>query len=424
MLKGVSDTVSIPLAILFNKSLNECQFPAPWKIANVIPLFKKGCNQTASNYRPVSLLSCVGKVMERIMFKNIYNHLHMNQLIYDKQSGFLPGHSTVYQLIDIYNQICQSFNARQTTCMVFCDISKAFDRVWHKGLIFKLKQNGINGNILDWIEDYLTSRKQSVSIRCSTSETKTISAGVPQGSVLGPLLFLVYVNDITEHLLSISRLYADDSSLASSSTNLDDLEGIINHDLYILSDWAKQWLVNFNPNKTEAMLFTLRDIERPLHLTFQNTDISFVEHHKHLGVTLSNNGKWHEHINNIMTSTSKVLGIMKKLKFKLCRKSLNQIYISYMRPSLEYASVVWDGCSENEKDTLEKIQNEAARIVSGLTRSVSIENLRREVGWQLLAVRRNVQKLSIMYKANNNELPSYITNLIPPAVNAVNSLQS
>ncbi len=167
------------------------------------------------------------------------------------------------------------------------------------------------------------------------------------------------------------------------------------------------------------MLFTLRDIERPLHLTFQNTDISFVEHHKHLGVTLSNNGKWHEHINNIMTSTSKVLGIMKKLKFKLCRKSLNQIYISYMRPILEYASVVWDGCSENEKDTLEKIQNEAARIVSGLTRSVSIENLRREVGWQLLAVRRNVQKLSIMYKANNNELPSYITNLIPPAVNAV-----
>ncbi len=160
-------------------------------------------------------------------------------------SGFYRVHSTVYQLIDIYDQICRSFDAHQYTCMVFCDISKAFDRVWHKGLIFKLKQNGLSGRLLQWIEDYLTNRKQQVAIRSTKSDLKLINAGVPQGSVLGPLLFLVYVNDITENLLSITRLFADDSSLSFTSSILNDLEGIINHDLQIINAWAKQWLVTF-----------------------------------------------------------------------------------------------------------------------------------------------------------------------------------
>ncbi len=279
MLKGTASTISKPLSILFNRSLSECHFPTPWKEASVIPLFKKDCPHTPSNYRPISLLSCLGKIMERIMFKNIYNHLHANHLIYDRQSGFLPGHSTVYQLIDIYDQICQSFDAHQHTCMVFCDISKAFDRVWHKGLLFKLEQSGINGDLLKWIENYLTNRKQRVTIKSTNSDLKLINAGVPQGSVLGPLLFLIYVNDITDNLLSITRLFADDSSLSFTSSNTDDLEGIINHDLQIISAWAKRWIVTFNPNKTEAILLTLRQVQ---HLMFDGTEISFVDDHKHL----------------------------------------------------------------------------------------------------------------------------------------------
>ena len=198
-------------------------------------LFKKGDRSKTSNYRPVSLLSNIGKIQERIVFKHMYNHFVNNNLLFKYQSGFRPGHSTTYQLVDIFHHICQSFDEKQYSCMVFCDISKAFDKVWHKGLLFKFRQNGIKGNLLLWISNYLTSRKQRVQINSATSSLLSVNAGVPQGSVLGPLLFLIYVNDIAENLLSLVRLFADDSSLFFSATNLRDIEGIINHDLAQIS---------------------------------------------------------------------------------------------------------------------------------------------------------------------------------------------
>ena len=163
--------------------------------------------------------------------------------------------------------------------MVFLDVSKAFERVWHKGLIFKLKQFGIEGELLEWISDYLSGRKQKVVIRNSSSSLRRVNAGVPQGSVLGPLLFLVYINDISESLLCLTRLFADDSSLFYSAANIKDIEGIINHDLRMLVSWAAQWLINFNPLKTEALLFTLRLIESLPNLIFDGTRIKFVTEH-------------------------------------------------------------------------------------------------------------------------------------------------
>lgn len=415
MLKETSKSVCIPLRILFNRSLRESIYPSAWKIANVMPLFKKGEKDIPSNYRPISLISCIGKVMERVIFKHIYNYLHENNLIYKNQSGFLPGHSTVYQLIDIYNQICKAFDEKKSTCMVFCDIFKAFDRVWHKGLIFKLKQYGISGNLLNWLSHYLTNRNQKVFIGSSYSSTKFLNAGVPQGSVLGPLLFLIYVNDIAEPLLSSTRLFADDSSLAVSSSDIRVIERTLNGDLHKILNWSKQWLVNFNPSKTEVVFFSLNHTAPPS-LKFDNVTLNFVEHHKHLGVILSNNGQWHEQITCIIKSANKLLGSMKLLQFKLNRKTLNQIYISYLRPKLEYASIVWDSCTNYEKDSLERLQYEAARIVTGLTRSVSIIKLLKEIGWMSLSDRRKMQKLILVYKNKRNELPSYLHELFPPLV--------
>ena len=166
--------------------------------------------------------------------------------------------------------------------------------------------------------------------------------------------------------MSLTRLFADDSSLFFSATNIQDLEGILNHDMAVISAWAKQWLVTFNPSKTEAILFLLRQKNPTPSLFFENTLIEFVESHKHLGLTLSSNDNWHTHIENILKSGYKVFGIMRKLKYSFSRQALNQIYISYVRPVLEYSSVVWDRCMNQDRDALEKLQNEAAHLVTGV----------------------------------------------------------
>ena len=319
LLQLTKHTISKPLVLLFNKSIEECKFPDLWKHGLIMPLFKKGNTNMSSNYRPIALLSCVGKLMERVIYKHMYNFFIANNLIYKLQSGFLKGHSTVHQLIDIYHQVCLGIEAGQLTCMVFCDVSKAFDRVWIKGLLFKLKQNGVSGNVLKWAESYLTARQQQVFVGSSLSNYQVTSAGVPQGSVLGPLFFLIYINDIADHLLSITRIFADDTSLAFTASNVADIEGIINHDLHFISNWSNQWLVDLNPNKTEAMLFTLKKNVPLPSLYFNNTLVNFVDHHKHLDITLSSDCKWHEHIQNILSSASKVL-------FTINRKPLQQIY--------------------------------------------------------------------------------------------------
>ena len=172
MLKPVSKEVAVPLSILFNRSFREGKFAENWKHSNVIPLQIKGDNSEPSIFRPVSLLCGLGKLQERIAFKNIRNYLNENNLIYKYQSGFLPGHSTTFQLIDIYHHICHAIDNNQYTCMVFCDVSKAFDRVWQKGLIFKLKQLGIDGDLLEWISNYLNIRQQRVVIKSCKSDYK------------------------------------------------------------------------------------------------------------------------------------------------------------------------------------------------------------------------------------------------------------
>ena len=201
-----------------------------------------------------------------------------------------------------------------------------------------------------------------------------------------------------------------------SATSILDIEGIINSDLQILSNWAKQWLINFNALKTEAILFTLREFANFPNLIFNNTVIQYVNNHKHLGLTLSYNGKWNQHIENILASAAKVIAIMRKLKFTLSRVALNQIYSSYVLPILEYSSIVWDGCSQQDSESLERLQNEAARIVTGLTRSVTLENLYAECGWTSLAERRKQNKLAFMYRSVNRLVPSYTSDLIPPEV--------
>ena len=199
--------------MLFNSSLQNCYVPESWKIANVCAIYKKGGRSLPSNYRPVSLLSTIEKVFERIVFKHVFNFLKRTNFFTPFQSGFLPVDSTVNQLVSLYDTFVKALDDGLEVRVVFFDISKAFDKVWHNGLLSKLNHAGIKGNLFNWFSSYLSNRQQRVVLPGTSSDLTTISAGVPQGSILGPLLFLVFINDIVTNINSNINLFADDTSL-------------------------------------------------------------------------------------------------------------------------------------------------------------------------------------------------------------------
>ena len=350
---------------MFNKSLSLAKVPAIWKKANVIPLHKKNSRSILGNYRPVSLLSVLGKMIERIVFKHLYNHFQDNFLLSVWQSGFRPGSSTVTQLVELYHSFCNAVDNNKEIRVVFLDISKAFDKVWHKGLIFKLKHWGISGNILLWIEDYLKDRVQRVVINGQTSKWNQIKAGVPQGSVLGPLLFLVFINDITNIVKHCQiRIFADDTCLYITVDNKDLAASLINEDLDAIEKWSKTWLVDFCPNKTESMIISVKK-QQTNHprLFFCHTPIVDVKSHKHVGLWLDSNLSWKTHLADIYSKASKRINILKFFKYKLCRASLEKLFISFIRPILEYGNIVWAGGYACDLSKLDSIQNEAMRML-------------------------------------------------------------
>ena len=227
----------------------------------------------------------------------------------------------------------------------FCDISKAFDRVWHRGLLFKLSNIGIKDSLLNWFSSYLSDRKQRVVHANSTSNWSSINAGVPQGSILGPLLFLIYINDIISNINANIRLFADDTSLYIIVDTPENAAEILNNDLDTIHNWSKTWLVTFNPSKTESMLFSKKRI-KPLHppLFMNQIAIDHLQSHKHLGITLSSDAKWNIHISMILKKAWQRIGLLRSLKCILSRASLERMYVSFVRPILEYGDVLWDNC--------------------------------------------------------------------------------
>ena len=247
------DSVILPLKIIFRNILLTSIYPNTWKIANVTPIFKKGYKQQIKNYRPISLLPICGKIFEKLICNNLYSYLNANNLITKNQSGFRPGYSTTNQLLYLVNEIHQAFENPKSLEVraVFLDISKAFDKVWRDGLIFKLKQNGVSSSFLMFFQNYLNNRKQRVVLNGSYSSYSTVQSGVPQGSVLGPLLFLIYINDLERNIKSNIKLFADDTMLYSIVKDPAISANNLNHDHDIIQQWAYQWKMEFNPDPTK-----------------------------------------------------------------------------------------------------------------------------------------------------------------------------
>ena len=415
MLKIAKDEVSIPLKLIFDKCISTGKYPSEWKKANVQPVHKKNSRQDKSNYRPISLLPICSKIFEKILFDPIYNHLNSNGLISKHQSGFRPGDSTINQLLAITHSIYKSFEDGCETRALFLDISKAFDKVWYPGLIFKLRQNGIDGNLLELMTDYLRNRHQRVVLNGVHSTWLPLNSGVPQGSVLGPLLFLVYINDLTSNISSSIKLFADDASLFLQVRDIGMCHQTIQKDLKTITAWAHQWRMKFNPDISKQAVEVIFSQKRnkPEHppISFNGIPVKRDSETQHLGIILDDKLNFRNHIASKIKVATKGLGLLKYLsKFMNCEK-LNLMYKTYVRPHLDCGDVIYhDQLSEMMKK-LESVQYNAALIVSGCWKGTSMDKINSELGWECLKDRRNFRRLSLYYKIKNNMTPRYLISL-------------
>ena len=265
MLLLCDDSVILPLNIIFRNILLTSTYPDRWKLANVTPIFKTGDKQLIKIYRPISLLLICSKIFEKIISKNLYSYLNANNLLTKNQSGFRPGDSTTNQLLYLVNEIHQAFENPKSLEVraVFLDICEAFEKVWHDGLIFKLTQNGVSDSLLMFFQNYVNNRKQRVVLNGSYSVFSAVESGVPQGSVLGPLIFLIYINDLERNMKSNIEFFADDAMLFSIVKDPTISASDLNHELNIIFHWAHQWkwsLILTPLNRQLKFYFLVRNI--------------------------------------------------------------------------------------------------------------------------------------------------------------------
>jgi len=420
MLKICPDEVARPLCLIFNNCIVTGSFPTAWKHANVQPVHKKNSRQDKTNYRPISLLTICSKIYEKIVFDSLYSFLLENKLLSPNQSGFRPGDSTINQLLAITTEIYNSFENRQETRAAFLDISKAFDKVWHSGLIFKLKQNGISGNLLMMLENYLSNRKQRVVLNGIESTWEPIMSGVPQGSVLGPLLFLIYINDLTQNISANIKLFADDSSLFIKVSDIDVAQQTLMDDLDKITIWANQWKMKFNPDVTKQAIEVIfsSKYNKGNHppLSFNGIPVARKDSTKHLGIILDEKLNFRKHILESIEKAKKGLSLMKFLTKFVDRKTLVMTYTMHVRPHLEYGDIIFHDCSKYLMDMIESIQYQAGLIATGCWQKTSQVKLYNELGWESLSDRRNSRRLLLYHKIKSQNAPNYLNEYVLDSV--------
>lgn len=338
------------LTAIFNLSLKSGIYIDEWKLAGVIPIYKSDNRSKCENYRPISILPIVSKVFEREVFNQVYRYLNENSLISKFQSGFRPKYGTVAALIEMCDQWLTDMDNGKLNGVVFIDLCKAFDSINHEILLTKLKdQFGIINTELKWFESYLTNRKQVCFVNGQTSSQNKIMCGIPQGSILGPLLFLLYINDLTDYLEKTTpHLYADDTEISSSSDNFDDLIEDLNFDLDNIRIWLAKNKLKHHPTKSKVMFIgsshNLNNKIKENHVLLNNVPVPRTDMFTCLGVDLDGKLNWEKHIEKICSKVSAGIGAMKRIKPYVPPATLQTIHKLIIQPYFDYCSPLWDNC--------------------------------------------------------------------------------
>jgi ribonuclease HI len=400
MLQHLGNVALNKLLDIFNLSWRQGQVPQCWKEARMIPVLKKGKNKSKSlSYRPISLTSCVCKAMERILNQRLQWYLEEESIILPEQAGFRSYRCTEDQTTHLAQVIEDAFQAQKVVLAVFIDLQKAFDKVWKDGLLVKLKRSGISGNMYKWVRSYLHNRRARVLVDGRYSRKVLLRHGVPQGGVLSPTMFVLFINDLVPELPKgvHAALYADDLVLWCTEEYTTTATHRMQLALDKVSAWANDWCVSINREKTTATLFSLSTKAIAGRLTIGGTPLTFEDQQTYLGVTFDRRQTWKQHILTAEAKARRKLNIMRKLagtQWGATEKILKTVYQGSVRPHLEYGSSSFMTAAKTHLQTLDKVQNQALRIITGAMKTTPIEKMEKITGIPPLAKRRECKALT------------------------------
>jgi hypothetical protein len=415
LLKAGSSEICRALTHIFNRTVVTGTIPSEWKTARVTPIFKDGDKSDAGNYRPISILPVVMKILERAIHNQVYGFLTENNILTPVQSGFRKLYSTLTTLIDVSDNIHNDVEEGRGTGMLFLDLKKAFDTVNHDLLIQKLRQYGFGNSSLAWFTNYLSNRQQAVEINGTRSDWENVKTGVPQGSILGPLLFILYINDLPRVIEKCNvTLYADDTALYFSSNDPGQIKQCLEEDLSRLKKWFDYNKLTLNVRKTKFMQFSSGQKKNKfsdVQVKINEEQVERVEIFKYLGLWLDETLNFKEHVCQISKKVNKRLGLLLRIRKNITKDTALMLYKSLILPHLEYCDVVWDTCSNQLKDSLQKLQNRACKIILKRNRYAHTNEIHQTLKLLKLSDRRRFHTACMAYRCANNLVPEYLRNI-------------
>jgi len=373
-LKEVREELGGILSNIMEQSMKTGEIPQEWRDALIVPIFKKGNRNEASNYRPVSLTSIVCKVMERIIKDQMMEHYEKCRVILSSQHGFTKGRSCLTNLLDFFEEMYKKMDEGKAVDIIYLDFAKAFDKVPHKRLGKKLEASGIGGNLLKWLENWLRDRRQKVGIRGKYSKWRRVESGVPQGSVLGPLLFVVFINDIDSEIVSKISKFADDTKMGRGVDTEEEAD-VLRKDIEGLHRWAEKWQMKFNKEKCSVMHMG-KDNKR-FQYEMGGIVLRTTEEERDLGVIVNSSAKPSRQCAEAAGKANKVLGMIKRTIISREKEIMLELYKTLVRPHLEYCVQVWCPYLRQDVEKLEKVQRRATKMIRGFGNLEYEERLRR-----------------------------------------------